>query len=189
MRFGTAPIVVIVICTLVCSAGIATAECSSIDRQQISAVRDAWVTNWNAQHIGEVVNLYAPDASYLSADGNRLSGQNDIRSYFDKLSGSTISVQSVTLDCSGDIAADSGSYIQDFAGGGATINNGATISSGATIAGGGKDKHIQGQYLVVLKRLSGGGGMGGKAGMGGNAGMGGGGSRWVIEQHASTMKP
>jgi len=57
-----------------------------------------------------VIKLYATNATYLSSDGSHISGQDTIRAYLQKLNGSKDSVQSVTLDCSGDIVDDSGTY-------------------------------------------------------------------------------
>jgi uncharacterized protein (TIGR02246 family) len=124
----------------------AWAACSSAEEKQIADIRSAWLSNWNTKQLDNVINLYATNATYLPADGTRVSGQNDIRAYMQKLIGSKDSVQSVTLDCSGDIVYDSGTYT----------------------AVGDDGKHVEGSYLVVLKRENG---------------------KWLVVQHASTTKP
>jgi uncharacterized protein (TIGR02246 family) len=165
MRFRTTAIGVI--CTIVCSVGLAAAECNSTDKQQVNDVKSSWQTSWNAKNVDDLVKLYAADAVFLPSDGSRVNGVSEIKASFQAQIGSQISISSVKLDCSGEIAYDSGTYAQ-------------TLPTG---------KHIEGQYLVVLKRFSGGGGMGGKAAISGKSAMGGGGSRWLIVQHASTVKP
>lgn len=142
---------------------LVAAECSSATNQQIAQVRDAWISAWNAGQLDNVTKLYAQDAAFLGADGSRATGQNEIRAAFQKQIGGKVSVQSVTLDCSGEISYDSGTYTEDIPGG-ATITGGVTITGGATITGNG---HREGNYLVVLKRQSG---------------------KWLIVQHASTAK-
>ncbi len=115
-RFRSVSIAVLF--TMVCSTGLVRAECTPAVARQISSVRDAWKTSWNAKQLGGVIKLYTRDATYLSSDVSQ------------------IDITSVKLDCSG----DSGTYTQK-------------LSSG---------KNIEGQYLVALKLISG-GGMGGKA--------------------------
>jgi len=155
-------VAVIALCVVACSISVrVAAQCKPAEEKQTAEVRELWVTNWNARQLDNVVKLYATDAAYLTADGSRASGQSEIRASLEKQLGSKVSVHSLTLGCSGEVAYDSGTYTQDS--GGTTIS-GATIS-GAPISGGGK--HVEGNYLVVLKRESG---------------------KWLIVQHASTAK-
>ena len=73
--------------------------------------------------------------------------------------------------------------------GGTTGMTGSTAMTGTTTLSGG-NKHVEGQYLVVLKHESGGGvGVGSGVGAGSGVGIGGGSSKWLIVQHASTAKP
>jgi ketosteroid isomerase-like protein len=123
------------------------------------------VTNWNAKQLDNVVKLYAADATYLPPDGSRIPGQHEIRAFLEKQIGSKVSVQSNTLDCSGDIAYESGTYTQDLAGGAAVAGNYTISGNWAMNAGG---KHVEGNYLVVLKRED---------------------RKWLIVQHAATAKP
>jgi ketosteroid isomerase-like protein len=165
MRF---PVALIAICAVACSAAIpAEAKCTAAEEAQIAEVRNSWVTNWNAKQLDNVVKLYAADATYLPPDGSRVSGQSEIRAFFEKQIGSKVEVHSRTLDCSSDIVADSGAYTQDLpGGGGVTVSGGATISGGVTMGGGGK--RIEGNYLVVLRREGG---------------------KWLLARHAATAKP
>jgi ketosteroid isomerase-like protein len=83
--------------------------CMFLSRRETDAdIRNAWRSNWNTKQLDNVIKLYATNATYLSSDGSRISGQDNIRAYMQKPIGSKDSVQSVTLDCSGDIVDDSG---------------------------------------------------------------------------------
>lgn len=139
----------------------AVAQCD----KQIAQLRETWVEDWNAKNLDGVMTLYAPDATLLPSDGSRDTGQSEIRAVLEKQIGSKVSVQSVKIDCSGDLGYESGSYKQDLVG--MQITGGIQITGGTQITGGGA-KHIEGQYLVVLKHESG---------------------KWLIAQHASTAKP
>lgn len=158
-------VALIAICVLACSAPVrAAANCTPAEAAQIAEVRNSWVTNWNAKQLDNVVALYATDATYLPPDGTRVSDRTAIRAFLEKQIGSKVSVHSITLECSGEVAYDSGGYTQDLPGG-MTVSGNVTISGNATMSGGGK--RVEGNYLVVLK-LEGG--------------------KWRIVQHAATAK-
>jgi uncharacterized protein (TIGR02246 family) len=125
-------VVSIALCLTVSSTA-AWAVCTSAEEKQIAEVRNSWLSNWNSNQLDNVMKLYATHATYLPSDGSRVSGQKDIRAYFEKLIGSKDSVESVTTDCSGDMVYDSGSY--------------AAVSADG--------KRVEGSYLVVLKHQDG----------------------------------
>jgi ketosteroid isomerase-like protein len=171
---------VIASCAIACSLSLqATAECDPEVKKEISEVRSSWVTNWNAKQLDNVVNLYATDAVLLPPDGSRATGKTEIKASLEKQIGSKVSVRGVTVDCSGEVAYDSGSYTQD-------VPFGTSLT--LTGVGGSGIKHIEGQYLVVLKHESGGISMGPGVSTGPGVAQGGG-SKWLIVQHASTAKP
>jgi ketosteroid isomerase-like protein len=145
------------------------AQCDSTEMAQIEAVGNSWQTSWNASDLNKVMELYSDDAVFLPSDGTRVTGKTEIKDALQKQIGSTVAITRVTVACSGDFAYNSGTYTQDFS------------------AGVRKSKHIEGQYLVVLKHAKGGAIMGGNSMIGGNAVLGGGGG-WVIVQHAATAK-
>ena len=64
-----------------------------------------------------------------------MTGQSEIQAYLAKTIGSKVTVQSVSLKCSGDIAYDIGTYSQEVPG-----------------AAAGEGKRVEGSYLVVLRR-------------------------------------
>lgn len=151
--------VAIVVCVL---SVLAVGQCN----KEIAAVRETWLKDWNAKQLDGVMSLYGEGATLLPANGSRITGKADIRAYFEKQLGSTITADSVGVDCSDDLAYDSGIYKQD-SGGGSTVIGGTTVIGGRTVIGGG-GKHVEGNYLVVLKHMTG---------------------KWLIVQHASTVKP
>jgi uncharacterized protein (TIGR02246 family) len=125
----------------------------------INAVRESWQNNWNSGKLNDIAKLYAPDATLLALDGQRLIGRDNIKEYLDKLmkSGSvTFSIHSYAkAECSGDLAYENGTWDQ------------TTAAAGATLSAGGSSQQ-QGNYLVVLKKA---------------------GNQWLIVQHASILKP
>jgi hypothetical protein len=68
-------VALIAFCVFVSSTG-AWAACSSAEEKQIADIRSAWLSNWNMKQLDNVINLYATNATYLPADGTRVSGQN-----------------------------------------------------------------------------------------------------------------
>lgn len=160
-KFG----LLVVFCVVAFSfATPASAKCTASEAKQITDLRNSWVTNWNAKQLDDVMKLYTNNANYLPPDGSRVSGQDEIKAYFQKLIDSKVSAASVALDCSGDLAFDSGTYTQDFGGGGGMTASGVSMS-GVTVGGG--VKHVEGNYLVVIVRAKG---------------------KWLLAQHASTAK-
>lgn len=161
MRFCAALIAVGVVGCSVAAWGV----CTPAEEKQIADVRNSWLSNWNAQKLDEVMKLYATDATFTPPEGSPISGRDNIRAYFAKQIGSTISVEPKPLECSGDTARDNGAYKEDVKGG-VTITSGVTITPGTTITGGGK--HVEGMYHVVLKRQRG---------------------KWLIAEQSDAAKP
>jgi ketosteroid isomerase-like protein len=157
---------VIIICVAACAtARHARAECEPEIATQISAVRDSWVTNWNARKLDKVVELYAADATLLASDGTRVSGQNKVRKSFQQQIESKISLRSLSLECSGAIAYESGTYTEELPKGDA-VSHGVVVSKGIPIIAA-PGKHIEGNYLVVFKCEA---------------------NKWLIVQHALASK-
>ncbi|HXJ93938.1 MAG TPA: DUF4440 domain-containing protein [Terriglobia bacterium] len=80
---------------------------------EIAKTRELWVTEWNAKHINELTALYAPDAMFLTASGDRAVGPAAIRNLFEGMRNSNTSnlrLHSLAVEQSGDLAYDSGSY-------------------------------------------------------------------------------
>lgn len=85
---------------------------------EIAKMRELWVTEWNSRQINQIVTLYAPDAMFLTASGERATGQVQIRDLFDRMRNSNMSnlkLHSLAFEQSGDLAYDSGSYYETAA--------------------------------------------------------------------------
>lgn len=161
------PLLLLLTAFLVTSSVAAVAQCTPSEKKQIAEIRDSWITNWNAKKLDDVIKLYAADATYLPSDGSRVIGLSDIQAFFEKVVNFKASADSVNLECSGGLAYDSGTYIQEAIGGGTSILPGSTVSPNTAVFAD-KGKRIEGNYLVVLKHGDG---------------------KWLIVQHASTARP
>jgi len=104
---------------------------------EIASSRDVWVALWNSRKINQVVTFYAPDATFLTASGERATGLFEIRYLFERMRNSNMSnlrLHSLAFEQSGDLAYDSGSYHETAA----LPDN--------------PHHEIQGSYLAVYKR-------------------------------------
>jgi len=132
-------------CMMACSTAVwAATPCTPDQEKQIKELREAWVSNWNAKKLDDIMNLYASDATYTPPDGTPISGKDKIRAYLEKQLGSQVSAESKTLDCSGgNTARDNGTYKEDFPGGGTTVLPNTTVLPKTTVIAG-KGKHVEG---------------------------------------------
>ena len=128
MRFRPALISVCAFLSVTAIRG--TAQCGPKMEEQVAAVRNSWVTNWNGGHLDNVVNLYDSHADLLAADGSRASGQDEIRASLQKpiASAAKVEVHSVRSACSKELAYDNGTYTQTA-----------------------KGQFAEGNYLLVLR--------------------------------------
>jgi uncharacterized protein (TIGR02246 family) len=103
---------------------------------EIAEARELWVVEWNTKRIDELMTLYAPDAMFLTASGDRALGRAAIRNLFESMRNSNTSnlrLHSLAVEQSGDLAYDSGSYHE-------------------TAAQPDNPRHeVQGSYLAVYK--------------------------------------
>jgi uncharacterized protein (TIGR02246 family) len=147
------------------------AQTQSDSEREIAAIREQWVSNWNAQKLEPILKLYAQDAVFLPSTGQRIEGRQAIGNYLKQLMDSravNLSVNSVVADDSGKLAFDSGNFQYTLKGGGTTIAGSAKIAGPTTIMGG-RSREVKGSYLIVLKRGTDG--------------------KWLIQQHASAEVP
>jgi uncharacterized protein (TIGR02246 family) len=99
-------------------------------------VSEEWARLWSAKQLDPIVALYAADAVFLPSTGGRITGQAAIRDLFARalaVNSPSITVVSLTIEQSGDLAYDSGDYVETLTSGGATHG-------------------VHGSYLVVLRR-------------------------------------
>jgi uncharacterized protein (TIGR02246 family) len=108
----------------------------------VAKVSQDWARDWNAKQLDQTVALYAPDAVFLPATGERVTGQAAIRILFKNTMDAhtaNITLHSFSTGISGTLAYDSGNYTE-------TLTNSA-----------GARTNVRGNYLIVLRGQSGGG--------------------------------
>lgn len=130
MMKGTSMLAAVILGMMVAGSISATAQCESA----IKKVRDTWIENWNGKNLDKVMELYTSDAVYLSPDGDRVAGRDNIRAAFQKTMdmNATDKVDTNETHCSGSMASDMGTYTE-------------------TVGG----KTNEGAYIVVLRKVSG----------------------------------
>lgn len=139
----------------------------------IARLREAWQAAWNAGELDKVAALYAENAVLLAATGERVTGRDAIRAYFQATvdqrqkqtsasSKSQIAIDSLSSKMCEDQGFDSGTYKE-------TIQWSTTSIplTGAGTGSGQAKKEVEGDYLVVVSRN---------------------GSTWLIQEHAITQK-
>jgi uncharacterized protein (TIGR02246 family) len=130
--------VVVAIAALAACAPPPPPDTTAADTAAINALRDAWVTAFNAADVDSLVNLYTEDAIDLPANEPTLSGRAAIREYFVTTFGmgkATATVTSEELQLMGDWAYDRGTF---------------TLS--IVPAAGGEAMNVSQRYLVVIRQ-------------------------------------
>ena len=97
-----------------------------------------WAALWSAKKLDAVIALYAPEPVFLPTSHARWTGLGAIRENFAALLAQfnpDIRLHSIKSEASGDLAYDSGSYVETIA-----------------PVKGGKSLHFQGDYLFVFHR-------------------------------------
>jgi uncharacterized protein (TIGR02246 family) len=121
-------------------AAAATARSASREADDVRKVSEEWARQWSAKELDPVVSLYAADAVFLPSSGGRITGQAAIRDLFRQalaVNTPRITVISVSTGRSGDLAYDSGDYVE-------------------TLTSDGTTRELHGSYLAVLRRGPGG---------------------------------
>jgi ketosteroid isomerase-like protein len=154
---------------LVCLAGGLPLPLSS--QTSVTSITQSWASHWNDKQLEATLALYAPDAVFLTAEGDRVTGQSAIRALFKKGLDSAdpaITFHRMNSSASGDLAYDSGEYDETltFTGNAPAIVT--TDARNATPVKGTK-MAFHGNYLIVFHRQPDG--------------------RWLIAQHMWTGAP
>jgi len=130
---------------LACAAAVtavpagARGSAPSDPAREVAAVRERLVSAVRAKRLDDIAELFAPDGSFLARTTGRVSGRPAIRGLFEKVFGSftsDITMTSVRVERSGDLAYDSGDFEETV-----------TSTSDAT-----KKYSVKGSYVLVLKR-------------------------------------
>lgn len=134
---------ILVLLTMALLASSAVSQTGRVEpansRDPIPGIGQMWAKYWDAKQLDKVIDLYAPDAEFLSSAG-RISGKPAIEAFFRKVSGMVVStkekVRMVSHASSGDLAFESGDYSEDI-----VLKDRTNKEKGA--------------YVIVLKRIGG----------------------------------
>jgi ketosteroid isomerase-like protein len=109
----------------------------------LAGMREAWVRDLHDKQLEPILKFYAPDAAFLQPNGERITGAAALRNLFQNIMAtfdSNLTLHSLSLETSGDLAYDSGEFVE-------TLTN---IATGAKISS-------KGSYIVIYKRQAAGG--------------------------------
>jgi len=109
----------------------------------LAGMREAWVRDLHDKQLEPILKFYAPDAAFLQPNGERITGGAALRNLFQNIMAtfdSNLTLHSLSLETSGDLAYDSGEFVE-------TLTN---IATGAKISS-------KGSYIVIYKRQATGG--------------------------------
>jgi hypothetical protein len=114
---------------------------------EMQKLRDTWVQEFNAGHADKLAALYAPEAVLMRWDGSVHVTESILAEFNRSISGGAhdYGVHSLHAEHSGDLGYDTGAYNVSL-----------------------RDRLVEGNYLVVVKRLNG---------------------RWKIVAHSSVANP
>ncbi|MGB9245824.1 MAG: DUF4440 domain-containing protein [Terriglobales bacterium] len=108
----------------------------------LAEIREAWVQDLHDKQLEPILKFYAPDAAFLQPSGERITGASALRNLFQNIMAtfdSSLTLRSLKLETSGDLAYDSGEFVEALT----NIATGAKISS-------------KGSYIIIYKRQAGG---------------------------------
>ncbi len=127
---------------------------SSIRRLPIdvTAITQQWARAWNAKQLDATLDLYAPDASFLTAEGGRYTGLPAIRKLFQQGLDSadpSITLHTLSSSVSSRLAYDSGEFTEvlTFTGKARPL-----VDAGSKTPPPGTKLSVQGYYLIVYRR-------------------------------------
>jgi uncharacterized protein (TIGR02246 family) len=121
-------------------SGVAPAGAASIP--ELAALTQSWAREWQARHLDAVLELYAPDAVFINADGSRVAGKPALRQFFKTVLEqykAEPTVASVTSEEAGDLGTDWGGYHEVV----------------TPIGKAGNPIETHGTYLVIARRSGG----------------------------------
>jgi len=118
----------------------------------VTAITQQWARAWNAKQLDATLDLYAPDAAFLTAEGGRYSGHPAIRKLFQQGLDSadpSIMLHTLSSSVSSDLAYDSGEFTEvlTFTGKAQPL-----VDAGSNTPPAGSKLSVQGYYLMVLRR-------------------------------------
>ncbi len=137
MRLATIAILVV---SSACAVALEKPEDTAREIRHVGMVHETWALDWNEKRLDHIMTLYADDAIFLRPSSERTNGWTAIRSLFAKVLETNtphIAFHPITIERSGNLAYDSGTYEE-------------------TILSGGVTRATRGDYLMILRRQPGG---------------------------------
>jgi ketosteroid isomerase-like protein len=92
---------------------------------ELAALRDAWTRAFNARQLDPVIATYALDAVVLPITGGRIVSAAAIKNLYERLwrrLTPRVELASHVVERSGDLAYDSGEYVENLTAGASTVN-------------------------------------------------------------------
>jgi ketosteroid isomerase-like protein len=121
------------LCALLACGG---AQKPATGTDELATLRDGWIHAFNAKQLDAVAATYALDAVFLPITGGRVVSAAAIRNLFERIWNQLtphIELTSHVVERSGELAYDSGEYVQNLVSGGTAVN-------------------IAGNYLFIYRR-------------------------------------
>jgi len=117
--------------------GLAATHAVAASDQDFPKMSAAWAADWNTKKLDAVLAFYAPDAVFSPGAGGRWEGAAIRKNFADLLAQYTadLHLHSARSGASGDLAYDSGTYVEDV----------TPVKPGAVI-------HATGNYLFLFQR-------------------------------------
>jgi ketosteroid isomerase-like protein len=160
---------VVVLCLLACLMSPILSSGSSAVPPPVPPDDPTTLTHWSAKQLDATLNLYAPDAVFLTAEGGRVTGTPAIRKLFQQGLASadpTITFHTINSSTSADLAYDSGEYDETLV---FTGKAPALVATDKPVPPAGTKMQFHGNYLIVFRHQPDG--------------------RWLIAQHMWSGAP
>jgi ketosteroid isomerase-like protein len=111
------------LCAMLAACGGAQKVATGTD--ELAVLRDGWIRAFNAKQLDAVSATYALDAVFLPITGGRVVSAAAIKNLFERIWHQLtphIELTSHVVERSGDLAYDSGEYVENLVSGGNAVN-------------------------------------------------------------------
>jgi uncharacterized protein (TIGR02246 family) len=111
------------LCAMLAACGGSQKIATTTD--EIAALRESWARAFNAKQLDAVIATYALDAVFLPITGGRVVSAAAIKNLYERIWNQLtphIDLTSHVVERSGDLAYDSGEYVENLVSGGTAVN-------------------------------------------------------------------
>ncbi len=112
------------LCTTLAACG-GSQKIAATTTDELTALRESWSRAFNAKQLDAVVATYALDAVYLPITGGRVVSAAAIKNLYERIWTQLtphVELTSHVVERSGDLAYDSGEYVENVVSGGTAVN-------------------------------------------------------------------